>query len=148
MQLELYSGNKVISKLDDNNALLGSYNIEDGMRIHVIDNILFDQNVEKFELTTQQYDSREDSVRSFLKRNNLGKYNEEEMKELEKKREEAAKRDLERAQKITVGSRCKVTTNNQPTRFGTVMYNGNLEGKKGIFIGIKFDEPLGVNDGT
>lgn len=128
--------------------MLGSYSIEDGMRIHVIDNILFDQNVEKFELTSQQYDSRDDSVRSFLKRNKLGKYNEEEMKEIEKKREEAVKRDLERAQKITVGSRCKVTTANQPTRIGTVMYNGDLEGKKGIFIGVKFDEPLGVNDGS
>lgn len=148
MQLELYSGSKLVCKLDNNDALLGSYNIEDGMRIHVIDNILFDQNVEKFELTTQQYDSREDSVRSFLKRNKLGKYNEEEMKEIEKKRDEAAQRDLERAHKITVGSRCKVTTANQPTRIGTVMYNGNLEGKKGIFIGVKFDEPLGVNDGS
>lgn len=128
--------------------MLGSYSIEDGMRIHVIDNILFDQNVEKFELTNQQYENRDDSVRSFLKRNKLGKYNEEEMKEIEKKREEAVKRDLERAQKITVGSRCKVTTANQPTRIGTVMYNGDLEGKKGIFIGVKFDEPLGVNDGS
>lgn len=128
--------------------MLGSFPIEDGMRIHVIDNILFDQNVEKFELTTQQYDNREDSVRSFLKRNKLGKYNEEEMKELEKKREEAVQRDLERAAKITIGLRCRVTTANQPTRIGTVMYNGELEGKKGIFIGVKFDLPLGVNDGS
>ena len=148
MQLELFSGSKLICKIDNNDAMLGSFPIENGMRIHVIDNILFDQNVEKFELTTQQYDSREDSVRSFLKRNKLGKYNEEEMKEIEKKREEAVKRDLERAQKITIGSRCKVTTANQPTRIGTVMYNGELEGKKGIFIGVKFDEPLGVNDGS
>lgn len=148
MQLELYSGSKLVSKIDNNDALLGSYDIEDGMRIHVIDSILFDQNVEKFELTSQQYDKREDSVKSFLKRNKLGKYNEEEMKEIEKKREEAAQRELERAQKITVGSRCKVITNNQPTRIGTVMYNGDLEGKKGIFIGVKFDEPLGVNDGS
>lgn len=148
MKLELHSGSKLVCKLDNNDAMLGSYNIEDGMRIHVIDNILFDQNVEKFELTTQQYDSRDDSVRSFLKRNKLGKYNEEEMKEIEKKREEAAQRDLERAQKISIGSRCKVTTANQPTRIGLVMYNGELEGKKGIFIGVKFDEPLGVNDGS
>ena len=148
MQLELYSGNKLVCKIDNNDAMLGSFNIENGMRIHVIDNILIDQNVEKFELTTQQYDNREDSVKSFLKRNKLGKYNEEEMLEIEKKREDAVKRDLDRAQKITVGSRCKVTSTNQPTRIGTVMYNGDLEGKKGIFIGVKFDEPLGVNDGT
>lgn len=148
MQLELYSGSKLVCKLENADAMLGSFPIDDGMRIHVIDNILFDQNVEKFELTSQQYDSRDDSVRSFLKRNKLGKYNEEEMLEIEKKREEAAKRDLDRAQKITIGSRCKVTSANQPTRIGTVMYNGELEGKKGFFIGVKFDEPLGVNDGS
>jgi tubulin-specific chaperone B len=149
MKLELYSGSKMICRLDNDNSLLGSYPIEDGMRLHVIDNVLLmEGNVEKFELTTQQYESRQDSVRSFLKNNKLGKYNEEEMKELEKKKEEAAKRELERAQKITVGSRCKVSTAKQPTRLGTVMYNGPLDGKKGIFIGVKFDEPLGVNDGT
>lgn len=148
MQLELFSGSKLVCKVDNNDALLGSYHIEDGMRIHVIDNILFEQNVPKFELTSQQYETREDSLRSYLKRNKLGKYNEEEMKEIERKREEAAKRDQERAQKILIGSRCKVTTTNQPSRLGTVMYNGHLENKKGIFIGVRFDEPLGVNDGT
>jgi tubulin-specific chaperone B len=148
MKLEVFSGSKLVCKLDNNDAMLGSYSIEDGMRIHVIDNILFDQNVEKFELTSQQYESREDSVRSFLLRNKLGKYNEEQMKEIEKQREEAAARDLERAQKISIGSRCKVTSAKQPTRIGTVMYNGEIEGKKGIFIGVKFDEPLGVNDGS
>jgi tubulin-folding cofactor B len=150
MQLELYSGSKLICKLDENNKMLGAYPVDDGMRIHVIDNQthIFDQSVEKFELTEHQYETRSDSVRSFLKRNNLGKYNEEEMKEIERKREEAIQREIERAQRITVGSRCKVTTAKQPTRFGTVMYNGELEGKKGTFIGVKFDEPLGVNDGS
>lgn len=149
MKLELYSGSNMICRIDNNDALLGSYNIDDGMRLHVIDNVvLMDGSVEKFELTSQQYENRQDSVRSFLKNNKLGKYNAEEMKELEKKKEEAAKRELERAAKITVGSRCKVSTAKQPTRLGTVMYNGPLEGKKGIFIGVKFDEPLGVNDGT
>ncbi|CAO1413595.1 unnamed protein product [Diamesa serratosioi] len=148
MQLELYSGDKFICKLDNNDVMLGGTEVEDGMRIHVIDNILFEQNVEKFELTENQYEVRQDSVRSFLKRNNLGKYNEEEMKAIEQKRQEAADRELEKAKLTTVGSRCRVTTAGQPTRVGSVMYNGDLEGKKGIFIGVKFDEPLGVNDGS
>lgn len=149
MQLELYSGSKHICKIDMDAAIFGSYPIEDNMRLHVIDNIIsFDQNnVEKFELTSQQYENREDSVRSFLKRNRLGKYNEEEMKQLELKKQEAEKRELERFEKISVGARCKVTTSGQPTRLGSVMYKGELEGKKGMFVGVKFDEPLGVNDG-
>jgi tubulin-folding cofactor B len=149
MKLELYSGSKLICKIDNDDALFGSLPIDDNMRLHVIDNIIsFDQDVDKFELTDTQYEHREDSVRSFLKRNKLGKYNEEEMKQLELKRQEAEKRELERLEKITIGSRCKVTTTGQPTRIGTVMYKGDLEGKKGMFVGVKFDEPLGVNDGS
>lgn len=148
MQLELYSGSKLICKIDNNESLLGSYPIEDGMRLHVIDNILsLTDNVEKFELTDRQYESRSDSVRSFLKSNRLGKYNEEEMKELEKKKQETEQRELERFNKINIGDRCKVNTSGQPTRLGCVKYKGPLEGKKGNFIGVKFDEPLGVNDG-
>lgn len=148
MQLELFSGSKLICKIDNNEALLGSYPIEDGMRLHVIDNIsAIADDVEKFELTEKQYENRSDSVRSFLKRNKMGKYNEEEMKELEKKKEEAEQREQERYNKINIGDRCKVTSSGQPTRLGSVLYKGPLEGKKMNFIGIKFDEPLGVNDG-
>lgn len=148
MQLEIYSGSKLVAKIDNNEAMLGSYPIEDGMRLHVVDNItVLADNVEKFELTDQQYETRNDSVRSFLKRNRLGKYNEEEMKELEKKELEKKQRELERFEKINIGDRCKVMTSGQPTRLGCVMFKGELDGKKGNFIGVKFDEPLGVNDG-
>lgn len=148
MQLELYSGSKLICKIDNDEALFGSYPVDDNMRLHVIDSVAsFDLNVEKFELTKQQYENRQDSVLSFLKRNRLGKYNEEEMKQLEEKKKKAEKRDLERFESIPIGSRCKVTTSGHPTRIGTVMYKGELEGKKGLFVGVKFDEPLGVNDG-
>lgn len=148
MQLELYSGSKLICKIDNNAAMFGSFPVENGMRLHVIDNIAaFDQDIEKFELTDQQYANRNDSVRSFLQRNKLGKYNEEEMKQIELKKQEAEQRELERQEKISIGQRCKVTTSGQPTRIGTVMYKGLLDGKKGVFIGVKFDEPLGVNDG-
>lgn len=34
-----------------------------------------------------------------------------------------------------------------PVRRGTVRYNGQIEGKKGIFIGVEYDEPLGKNNG-
>ena len=39
MKLKLYdSKNNYIGDIDNDNALLGSYPIDDGMRIHVIDN--------------------------------------------------------------------------------------------------------------
>lgn len=41
----------------------------------------------------------------------------------------------------------QVTVTGNPTRRGTVMYNGPLDGKNGIFIGVQYDEPLGKNNG-
>ncbi|XP_059618953.1 tubulin-folding cofactor B [Phlebotomus argentipes] len=150
MKLELFNGDKLVGKLDNNESLLGSYPIEDGMRIHVIDEFtLVDaENVEKFNLTDQQYSERTDTVRNFLRSNKLGKYDEEEMKRLEEKKREAAAKEERLAREITVGARCQVTVAGQPRRLGTVMFNGVIEGKNKLMIGVKFDEPLGVNDGT
>lgn len=150
MELVLYNGETVVGKLDDNQAKLGSYPIDDGMRVHVIDQFLLvegGENVEKFELTEDQYSQKQDTVRSFLLKNRLGKYDEGEMKRLEAKKQQAKEKEEQMAKQITVGARCRVTTSEQPTRLGTVMFNGRLEGKKNIMIGVKFDEPLGVNDG-
>jgi len=148
MHLELYSGEKFISKLDGNDSPLGSFPIEDGMRIHVIDNFVFDQNVPKFELTPDQYEQRQESLRSFLKSNKLGKYNEEEMKKLDEQKQQQAAAEQKLIDQAKVGLRCRVSTKGKPTRLGTIRFNGQLDGKKGTFIGVQFDEPLGNNDGS
>ncbi|XP_055371354.1 tubulin-folding cofactor B [Condylostylus longicornis] len=149
MQLELFKGDKLVCKIDNNEALLGSYPIDDDMRVHVTNDIIFiAEQVEKFELTDQQYEQREDSLKNFLKKNKMGKYNEEEMKKIEEKKKQAAEEEKLKAESCKIGSRCKVQVKGKPTRLGTVMYNGELEGKKGIFIGVKYDEPLGTNNGS
>lgn len=149
MELELFNGNKLVSLLTQNDALLGSYPIEDGMRINVKDNfVLMSENVPKFELTDTQYSSKQDTVRHFLKMNKLGKYDAEEMKKIEEKRLEEAAEEKILVEKCKVGLRCQVTVKNQPRRIGEIMFNESLDGKKGHFIGVKFDEPLGTNDGS
>ncbi|GAB0095883.1 tubulin-folding cofactor B [Sergentomyia squamirostris] len=150
MKLELYNGDKFVCRLDSNESLLGSFPIDDGMRIHVIDDfVLVDmEQVEKFNLTDQQYTEKRDTVRNFLRTNKLGKYDEEEMKRLEEKKQEALAREERLAKEMTVSARCQVTVSGQPRRVGTIMFNGKIEGKDKLMIGVKFDEPLGVNDGT
>uniref|UniRef100_A0A2M4AME0 Putative tubulin-specific chaperone b tubulin folding cofactor b n=1 Tax=Anopheles triannulatus TaxID=58253 RepID=A0A2M4AME0_9DIPT len=148
MKLELYSGTRLIGKLDDNDRSLGSYAVEDGMRVHVIDNFPFlQENVPKFELSQEEYDKKADSLRSFLRNNRLGKYNEEVMVKLEEERKRQEEEDQQKLDKMAIGARCRVTTKGQPVRLGTVMYKGLLDGKPGMFVGVRFDEPLGVNDG-
>lgn len=155
MDLKLYSvDNEFIQNLDQDDALLGSYPVDDGCRIHVIDKSgakvgEFEDvsRVEKFEISSDAYDKRSDSVRSFLKKNKMGKFNEEEA--AQKAEEQQRKLDEERlaSESITVGSRCEVRAVGQPNKRGTVMYVGLTDFKPGHWVGVKYDEPLGKHDG-
>ncbi|CAK9822082.1 Tubulin-folding cofactor B [Anthophora retusa] len=153
MKVEVYDKNdKLICILDEGQRLLGSYPIDDGMRIHVIDNFFRNEenlsNVEKFEISEEEYAKRGDTVKAFLEKNKLGKYNEEEMKKKaeEKKQEEEA--EAAAAQLCKIGDRCEVCVPNQPKRRATIMYVGKTEFKEGWWVGVKYDEPRGKNNGT
>lgn len=153
MTIEVYDKNdKLVCKLNEGSRLIGSYPIDDGMRIHVVDNFprqLEDlSEVEKFELSEEDYAKRTDTVKAFLEKNKLGKYNEEEMKrkEEEKKKEQEAEEASARLCKI--GDRCEIQVPNQAKRRAMVMYVGKTDFKEGWWVGIKYDEPLGKNDGS
>ncbi|XP_056138968.1 tubulin-folding cofactor B [Lampris incognitus] len=156
MELELYSiGDQFLQKLDDNEALLGSYPVDDDCRIHVIDSSGAQKGefsdlskVEKFEISDDAYEKRTDSVRSFLKKQRVGRFNEEETA---KKEAELAAREAEdkaAADAMAIGSRCQVQVSGQPTKVGTVMYAGTTDFKPGYWVGVKYDEPLGKNNGS
>ncbi|XP_071454463.1 tubulin-folding cofactor B [Hetaerina americana] len=155
MKLEIYNKeDKLVCILQPNTAVLGSFPVDDGMRLHVIDKfelrheIEDTSKVEKFSLSEEEYAKRQDTLKAYLEKNKLGKYNEEEMKAIEeqKKKDEAEERAAGEA--IIAGSRCEVRVIGQPTRRGTVMYSGTVEFKSGWWIGVKYDEPLGKNNGT
>uniref|UniRef100_A0A182NSK2 CAP-Gly domain-containing protein n=1 Tax=Anopheles dirus TaxID=7168 RepID=A0A182NSK2_9DIPT len=149
MRLELYSGDRLVGRLDGDEQLLGSYPIEDGMRVHVVDQfVCLQEQVPKFELSQEEYDQKADSLRNFLRTNKLGKYNEEEMARHNEERKRQEEEDQRMLESTAIGARCRVTAKNSPVRLGTVMYKGAIDGKQGVFIGVKFDEPLGVNDGS
>lgn len=155
MVLEAFDENdKLVCSLSDDAALLGSFNVEENYRIHVTDNSKkmgeFEDlsKVEKFELSEEEYSKRNESVRSFLMKNKLGKYNEEEQQKLEEQRKALEREEEEKAKAISVGSRCEVKALGEPTRRGEVMYVGKVHFKPGLWVGIKYDEPLGKNDGS
>lgn len=156
MDLELFSvSDQFLQKLDDNQALLGSFPVDDDCRIHVIDRsggqlgeFTDVSKVEKFELSDDAYEKRSDSARSFMKKHRVGRFNEEEM--AKKKAEVEAREEEEKAaaEAISVGSRCQVQVSGQPTKLGTVMFVGTTDFKPGFWVGVKYDEPLGKNDGS
>ncbi|XP_067013539.2 tubulin-folding cofactor B isoform X2 [Anabrus simplex] len=144
----------LLCTLDNDSALLGSYPIEDGMRLHVIDKFVlrneFEEasNAERFQLSEEEYAKRTDTLKHYLEQNRLGKYSEEEMRKREEERlkEEAADEAVLSVAKV--GNRCEVKVPQTPTRRGTVMFIGPVDFKPGTWIGVKYDEPKGKNDGS
>ncbi|PVD26663.1 hypothetical protein C0Q70_14341 [Pomacea canaliculata] len=145
--------NKLVCILDNNDALLGSYPIDSGMRIHVEDKHLhageFEDisKVEKFEISEEDYAKRADSIRAFKERNRLGRFNEEEQKKKEEEKQKKEEEEREKAKSMKIGDRCEVHVPGQPNRRGTVRYVGSTHFKPGIWVGVQYDEPHGKNDG-
>eukprot|EP00042_Codosiga_hollandica_P017558 m.48726 g.48726 ORF g.48726 m.48726 type:complete len:236 (+) comp47783_c0_seq2:100-807(+) len=151
--LRLYDCNNVeIGKMDNNDAMLGAYPIESGMRIHVIDTNPFKtrnefgdvSKVEKFEMADEDYAKRSDSVMAFKARNKLGRFNPEFATKAEQKEHEFE----DEAREIQKGSRCEVTVQGQPPKRGVVMFVGQTQFQPGWWIGVKYDEPVGKHDGS
>uniref|UniRef100_T1IPT7 CAP-Gly domain-containing protein n=1 Tax=Strigamia maritima TaxID=126957 RepID=T1IPT7_STRMM len=154
MKLELYDkDNKLVTQIEGDDKLLGSFPIDDGMRIHVIDKAHqpgeFEDlsKVEKFELGDDEYSKRQDSARAFLAKNKLGKFSEKSADQ-EKLKESQLKQEKLLADQITVNSRCEVRVPGQMVRRGTVLFVGHVHFKPGSWVGIKYDEPFGKNDGS
>lgn len=80
MKIECYDKDgKFLCGLCDDGALLGSYPLDDGSRLHIIDSFIVRNEldfgkVEKYEMPEETYSRRTDSVRSFLVKNKLGSY--------------------------------------------------------------------------
>ncbi|CAG0920622.1 unnamed protein product [Notodromas monacha] len=142
------AGNFVANLTDPLKTLL-DHGVVSGMKIHVVDeaseNFFDDRNeVGGFSLSREEYAQKEGTVRDFLTKNKLGKFSEEYKEKLEKDQALAA----EKASKMQVGDRCQVSVVKQPIRRGEIMYIGEVHFKPGTWIGVKYDEPMGKNDGS
>ena len=76
--------------------------------------------VTKFELTDDEYSKKTGTVRDFMKKNKMGKYNPEEVAQIEKEKAEAEQMEKEAASKIAVADRCEVAVPGQVTRRGNI----------------------------
>ncbi|KAK7874409.1 hypothetical protein R5R35_001505 [Gryllus longicercus] len=155
MKIEIYNKDDVlVCSLDSDDALLGSYPVNDGMRMHVIDKFVLQSEMddlsktEKFELSEEDYSKRTDTLKYYLERNRLGKYNEEEVRKREEEKKKEAEAEEAIAKSVKIGDRCEVRVPSQPVRRATIMFAGQVEFKGGWWIGVKYDEPLGKNDGS
>jgi len=155
MDLELYNTEDALMHKLEDDKMLGYYSPLNNWRVHVIntnpnrteDEFSDVSKVEKYNMSEEDYLKKEDSVRNFMLKNKMGKFSEEAQKneELQKKKE---LQEYERAKQFTIGDRCETFVAKQPKRRGTVMYIGETEFKPGCWVGVKYDEPMGKNDGS
>ncbi|XP_025156105.1 tubulin-folding cofactor B-like isoform X2 [Harpegnathos saltator] len=112
-----------------------------------------------------------DTVKAFLEKNKVGKYNEEDMrKRVETKKKEEKKREEVEEHLISlckIGDRCEVSVPNQRNRRPTVLYTLHCKSAAGVarvdsdkktrgvqrikddwWTGLKYNETLGKNDGS
>lgn len=130
--------------------LIGSFNIEPFSVLSIRDrrpkgqrpNYTDDSNVDKFELTKEEYESRTDSVLAYKKRNKLGRFDPEAGS-----KEEIALKEMHDLG-LVQGARCRVEGDSD--RRGTIRYVGQVSQipSGGLWVGIEYDEPVGKNDGS
>jgi len=150
MKLELRNkDDELIKYLTNDSMTLLEHEIQNGMRIFVNDTQTKEDSEETaeevaFRLSAEEYAKRDDSARTFLIKNKLGKYDEEK----QKKRAEEETIESKLAESITVGSRCEVKFAGQLPRRGEVKFVGTVHFKSGAWVGVQYDEPVGKNDGS
>jgi tubulin-folding cofactor B len=153
MELVLFANDERVVDMKDDEATLESHLSSNQrkarLRLDVKDksgaseDVLDTNQVEKFELTEEEYNQKTDSVRAFKAQNKLGRFNEEAA---QKRQEELEQREALETEKA--GQRCEVRVLGQPTRRGQVMFVGETKFKPGAWVGVALDEPLGKNNGT
>eukprot|EP01114_Cavostelium_apophysatum_P007327 TRINITY_DN19413_c0_g1_i1.p1 TRINITY_DN19413_c0_g1~~TRINITY_DN19413_c0_g1_i1.p1 ORF type:complete len:243 (+),score=53.41 TRINITY_DN19413_c0_g1_i1:97-825(+) len=134
MKLELKDKGNLVATLDNDAALLSSYNPQNGMEIHIIDTdpnstiagLTDTSKGDKYMMPQDEYEKRANSVRKL--------------------------KEQELQSKLKIGDRVDVLPEDKdpsgPIRKGVVSYVGNVDGTKGVWAGVTLDEAQGKNDGS
>ena len=98
--------------LDDDSRALGSYNIHSKMVLQVEETNakqtqMFEDtgDVPKYELTSEEYNSRKNTAKQFMLDNKIGKYNPAAQEEHARKEKEKEEQEQAAAKKINVNDR-------------------------------------------
>lgn len=89
-----------------------------------------------------------DTVKAFLARNNMGKYNEENVRRKAEEQELKEAEEEQAAKALGLEQRCEVSVSGQPKRRGVIKFVGQTHFKPGWWVGVQYDEPMGKNDGS
>ena len=166
-KLYVKDGDMIVGELDDDTRKIGFYSIQNGQTLHVVDTNPYSMSanggledtslVKKYEMSDEEYNKRKNTLRSYkremLKKDPNFKFDWSQagkngLKGVKGKENQGERTypGPESVAGMKVGNRCEV---NPGARRGEIMYLGEVkELLPGHWIGVKFDEPLGKNDGS
>jgi len=142
---------EAIATLRDDSKALGFYDVRNFQFLKIEDTnpatsftgqLTDVSQVEKFELTPEEYAERQDTVLAYKQRNKVGRF---------APPAESSASQPTPVFDIPVGSRCQVeSTEAGLNKRGTVRFFGKTKFAKGegLWVGIEYDEPMGKNDGS
>lgn len=149
-ELYLRRGYDTIFLMDDNKTLW-DYNVDNDMELFIKDTDMFSlsrnggledvSQAVKFELTEEEYDRRENTVRAHRRKEAAQKM---QWTNTDQKKEARPETPRNVKELFPIGARCEV---NPGARRGEVAYVGSVEALTGTWIGLRLDEPQGKNDG-
>jgi len=157
LSIESVKGDK-LGEMDDNQRLLGSYQIDDGMAIRASDPEAIDWNsvmgVEKQEMDDDTYDTFKPTnvkptVREYKRIHKLGKFNPGFQKKAQADWDQQQEDEKAARERIHKGDRCEVTVKGGVKHRGCVRFLGEAEFKPDqLWVGVQLDEPFGKNNGS
>merc|ERR1712150_447753 len=140
--------------MGDETRTLKYYGAKNGMGIHIKDTNPYSlskdggledvSQVKKYMMADEDYDQLENTVRA-AKRREQQKRTETSGGQEAEALPETEENLNELAAHFSLGSRCEVAPGG---RRGEIAHCGKVVGVKGIWIGVRLDEPQGSNDGT
>ncbi|KAI5123490.1 hypothetical protein M0805_008859 [Coniferiporia weirii] len=150
-----------VGALDDDERPLGYYSLRDWQILKVTDTsppgVSFAgqftdvSQVDKFELSDQEYAARRDTVLAYKQRNKLGRFADGQA-DLSASTATAVAEAAAALPAIAVGQRCEVDPAGEGglVRRGVVCFVGPTEfgSKQGAWVGVRYDEPVAKNDGS
>jgi len=140
-----------VASLGDDSKALGFYGVRDFQYLKISDTnpsssftgqLTDVSQVDKFELTLEEYAQRQDTVLAYKQRNKVGRF----APPAESQPSKSAP-----TMDFPIGSRCQVDSNEPGlNKRGTVRFFGKTKFAKGegVWVGIEYDEPMGKNDGS
>lgn len=147
-----------INPTDDKNTLVSAYNnhLRPYITLYVDDSrpeserVLLDTNAEHFTLSSEEYESRPDTVLAWKKNQKLGRFDPDRETNLRNLADSVTKAHQSQIEQrgIHVGARCMVGEDSQ--RRGAVKFVGPIDDLPGggLWVGVQYDEPVGKNDGS